>query len=283
MSRYGSYPRWGGYGPRRTGRANEQALKHIEEARQFSAEVGGVDNDVKNFFFSLPAQELQVLLYEYGKRYGEDKRQYAEKTYPDWKLGSRKMSGLVAQRLFDLLPNRMPLPVKFQLVRKLWEHFCPKSHEVVYVGTGATSDVLHATVSAHFQKVVQDYYISDQLSKRFQWLSAGDAHVQQQLQNYFQQLKKDLLAQALQHRLHVIASYLDNSPEDHVVQSVRIGNHVVDIKCTHLADGVVDAATVNNIRQKNIETVQRHERLKSSLGCLIAVAVVFVLLKACAK
>jgi len=268
---------------RQKGYPSEQALRHIEEAKRFSSEVGGVDNDVKQFFFSLPPHELRALFTEYGRRYGEDKRQYAEETYTDWKTGRRKMSGLVAQRLFDLLPNRMPLPKKYELVRKLWEYFCPKSHEVFYVGSGANTKVLHSRVSAHLEKVVQDYFISDQLSQKFEWLSGGDVGVRQQLQNYFQQLKREFVAQALKERLDVVSAHLKDSPEDHTVQTVRLGNHVVEIKCTHLADGVPDATTVNNIRAQKRRAEENKERLTSAFGCLFMIVVVIVLLKACAK
>ncbi len=279
MARYRRFGRWGG----KRSYPSEQARRHIEEARQFSAEVGGVDNDVKQFFFSLPPHELHALFHEYGRRHGEDKRQYAEETYKDWKTGRRKMSGLVAQRLFDLLPNRMPLPKKYELVRKLWEYFCPKSHEVFYVGSGANTNVLHSRVSAHLEKVVQDYFISDQLSKKFDWLSGGDVQVRQQLQNYFQQLKREFLAQALKERLEVVTAHLSGCPEDHTVQTVRLGNHVVDIKCTHLVEGVPDATTVSSMREEKRKAKERKERFSSAFGCLLMIVVVIVLLKACSK
>jgi hypothetical protein len=274
------------YGNRRWGRrkyANSDALRHIEEARKFSSEVGGVDNDVKQFFFTLPSHELRALLSEYGRRYGEDKKEYAEQAYPAWKTGRTKMSGMVAQRLFDLLPNRMPLPKKHELVRKLWEHFCPKSHEVFYVGRGADANSLRGQVSMHFGRVVRDYFISEQLADKFVWLSGGDVRVRQELQNYFQRLKTELLAQALEERFKIVNSYVEGCPEGHVVQTLKLGNHVVEIKCTHLAEGLPDKATMNKLLEQKRRSEATSDNIKTAFGYIVAIAVFFLMMKACSK
>ncbi len=279
-------------GYRRSGgrRPNSAALIHIAEAKQFSNEVGGVDKDVKSFFFSLSSYERDALFIEYGEKYGEDRRLYAIDAYPFWKSGTRQMSGDVAKRLFDLLPKRMPLPKKYELVRKLWDHFCPKTHEVFYVGNGANTDILHGKVSAHLEKVVQNYTISEALSKRFDWLSAGDVVVRLQLQNHFQQLKRACLAEALKERLQVVSSHLTNCPEDHVLQTVKLGNHVVEIKCTHLVEGEPDIATVNQVREQNRLAEEqkrlaeaRKQNFQTTVGWLFMIAVVIILFKSCGR
>jgi hypothetical protein len=212
------------YRRRRTGYSSPEALQHIEEARAFTQEVGGVDKDVKTYFFSLSAADLSRLLDAYGARHGRDTEAYAKEAYASWKSGRRQMSGLVAKRLFNLLPARMPLQMKYGLVKKLWDHFCPKSRKVYYIDENADINVLSATVGEHLERQVQDYYISTDLSKRFDWLAAGDVHVRQQLENYFQQLKKAQIGDALRERLRVIESHIGNSPEDHRIQEIRIGN-----------------------------------------------------------
>src|SRR5712671_1720746 len=100
-----------------------RALRHIEEARIFSREIGGFDEDVKKYFFSLSPAQLRPVLDEYEAKYGRDARRWAEKARPKWRSGRTKMGGTTAKRLFGLLPPRMPLPEKFSLVENLWEHF----------------------------------------------------------------------------------------------------------------------------------------------------------------
>ena len=49
-------------------------------------------------------------------------REYAANTIPKWRTGRVQMGGMIAERLFNLLPPRMPLAVKYKLVEGLWHH-----------------------------------------------------------------------------------------------------------------------------------------------------------------
>lgn len=70
--------RRGGYKGRSYGR--EMAERHIREAIELSAELGGTDQDVKRYFFSLSPDRLRQILEQYGRLHGEPAREYAEKT-----------------------------------------------------------------------------------------------------------------------------------------------------------------------------------------------------------
>jgi hypothetical protein len=97
-------------------RGSEAARRHIEEAKRFSNEIGGIDDDVKKYFFRLTPTQLEPILDEYGQIHGLSARDYAEKTIAKWSSGRTHMSGMVAARLFNLLPPRMPLSEKYDLV-----------------------------------------------------------------------------------------------------------------------------------------------------------------------
>ena len=47
----------------------ERARQHIEDAQRLSRELGGTDVDVKKYFFSLPSNQLNVILTEYGEKF----------------------------------------------------------------------------------------------------------------------------------------------------------------------------------------------------------------------
>ena len=102
-------------------------MEHIEEARSFSAEIGGCDNIIKRYFFGLSSGELDSFMRAYGKQYGAKAEDYARRTLPHWKSGSRMMSGLVAKRLFSLLPEYMDAKNKLGLATKLWQVLSPAS------------------------------------------------------------------------------------------------------------------------------------------------------------
>lgn len=46
---------------------HERARQHIEDARRLSAELGGTDKDVKEYFFSLPPHSLRLILDAYER------------------------------------------------------------------------------------------------------------------------------------------------------------------------------------------------------------------------
>jgi hypothetical protein len=62
---------------------------------------------------------------------------YAEQTMRKWRAGTVQMSGTVAERLFSLLPPRMPLTEKYKLVETLWTHVGPRSKKIVSLGLDA--------------------------------------------------------------------------------------------------------------------------------------------------
>jgi hypothetical protein len=70
----------------------------------------------------------------YGNAYGTSARDYAQRTIEKWQTGTVHMGGQTAERLFKLLPPRMPLAAKYQLVENLWNHVGPKSKKTCRVG-----------------------------------------------------------------------------------------------------------------------------------------------------
>ena len=85
------------------------------------------------------------------------------------------MSGLVASRLYSLLPPRMPLEAKYKLTEVLWRHVGPSSKKTLRVGSDASIDAIVEIASKHIDEVVTEYKIPDKLERRFEWLSSGVA------------------------------------------------------------------------------------------------------------
>ncbi len=178
---------------RSSSRAPRAALRHIKEARVFSLEMGGTDTDVKNYFFNLCGPALEEIFVAYGQINGADTEQYARETFPKWKSGSTKMSGLVAQRLFALLPPRMPLATKLELAGNLWQKLGPSSGQSFTVGPVADASAVIRTIQGKLAEVIQSYQIPDNVRKRFDWLSSGDITVKEKLCNHFRQLEWQLV------------------------------------------------------------------------------------------
>ena len=230
--RYHSGPRTSGYG---------RALQHIREAEQLSRKLGGTDQDVKRYFFSLPPPRLKAVLDEYERTYGADKRAYAEETIPKWRSGRVQMSGLVAGRLYNLLPPRMPPNERYSLVQSLWEHVCPTTHKIVRAGIDISQDQIVSVVRNYVAGVAQSYYIRPQLTNRFQWLSAGDVRVKQQLLNDLLEHEKHQAVSALQVQLPVLLKHMREERDitKRLAQIVQIGKHKIEILIDPNTSGVM--------------------------------------------
>ncbi len=245
-NRYHSY--------RRRSIGHERAMQHIQEAEDLSRELGGTDEDVKKYFFSLSAIRLKTIFDKYEKQHGNIARVYAEETLPKWRNGKVHMSGMVAERLFNLLPPTMPLETKFQLIDSLWQHVGPSSTKVYYIGLGADLEDVMVRVKEHLEEVVIKYNIPNSMESRFNWLSQGDVGIKQQLLNYFRQQEKRLLSKALQTQLPVLMNHLNSEKgilTTHVEQALKVGKHEVRVVFSELVNGISETAPVNPAEKSN--------------------------------
>lgn len=226
---------------------HERALEHIREAEALSRELGGTDEDVKRYFFSLSVIQLKAILDKYEKQYGNSARLYAEETLPKWRRGQVHMSGMVAERIFNLLPPTMPIETKFQLIDSLWKHVGPSSTKIYYIGIDADLEDVMRRVKEHLEEVVIKYDIPNYMEARFHWLSQGDVEIKQQLLNYFRQQEKLLLSKAIQIQLPVLMKHLKSGKgtlTTHVAQILKVGKHEVRVVFNKYVKGISETAPV---------------------------------------
>lgn len=187
--------------------------RHINDVHDFSREVGGIDAEVKAYFFSLDREQLNQLLAEYGRKYSPQAESYARQTLPKWRAGSARMSGTVAKRLFDLLPPLMPLTQKFELAERVWFHFGPSSRHEYAIGPHADIGRLIDMVEAKLDEVVVSHEMAETVPHRFHWLSSGDVKVKEQLLNHSRQIDKALAAQKLRLEIPVLQRQVREHPD----------------------------------------------------------------------
>lgn len=254
----------------------EAAMQHIEEARQLTTELGGTDQDVKQYFFSLPTNERIEVLEAYGREFGRDKQSYAEKTFNDWKSGRRKMSGLVATRLFRLLPPRMPLKKKYELVESLWRHLGPSSRATFTVGSDVSVEEVIRKVTEHTISVVTDFEIPENFERRFEWLAAGDVSVRQKLLNHLQELERQAIIFGAQQQVPAVMDHLVSSSSrltQSAVQDLKFGNHNIRLEFSKDPLGIVEGS----IRPKRAVTDGDGSWLGWIVGAAIIIGLLFML------
>ncbi len=219
----------------------ERARQHIEDAQRLSQELGGTDVDVKRYFFSLPPNQLDAILIEYGKRFGSQPEEYARNTMSSWKSGKVKMSGTVAERLFKLLPPRMPLGEKYGLTESLWAHFGPQSKKRLRIGITADVNMAFVEIDRHIEAVVTTHHISQEMEARFEWLAQGDVNVKQQLLNHLRGLERKLVSDGARLQLPVMIDHLKSNAgtlTHHMTQTIKIGKHELELLIDREFDGV---------------------------------------------
>lgn len=218
-----------------------RALEHIREAERLTRELGGSDQDVKRYFFSIPPDDLREILDEYEIKFGTKARDYAEETLPKWRDGRVRMSGLVAGRLFGLLPPRMPIEEKYKLTENLWRHTGPGSYKVLRIGLDADIEDVIAAIRDHVERVVTEYNIPGSLERRFAWLSAGDVHVKQKLLNHVRQMERALVMEGARGQLPIMLKHLRGDEGQHthrLAQVLEVGKHRLEVLVDAAATGV---------------------------------------------
>jgi len=205
------------------------AERHVREAERLSGELGGADLEVKEYFFGLPPHQLHSVLDEYERRYGSAARQYAQGTIPKWASGRVRMSGLVASRLFNLLPPLMPITDQQRLVRRLWEQYSPRSAYSITFGRGCSLAQIIRALDDHLSDVVRDYSVPEPLKRRFEWLSQGDVFLYESLLNHCLQQDRGRVVEALTGELKTIAGHVQNQSLQGYRRDLEVGKHKVTL------------------------------------------------------
>jgi hypothetical protein len=188
-------------------------------------------SDVKTYFFGLTEAELNVVFSAYSQKYGAPKEAYARQAFSRWKSRSTQMSGLVAKRLFDLLPPRMPIATKLELASNVWRHFGTSSAHHFTVGPNADAKLVMDRIHGILTAAVQNYNIPQNVKNHFDWLAAGDVSIKEHLLNYFRQMDMKIATDSLREQLPVLQAQIrDHSGHTSSVHTkIQIHNHSVEI------------------------------------------------------
>jgi hypothetical protein len=243
--RYGSRSSYG----------SERAKWHVAQARAFSGEVGHADAAVKEAFFRLSGKALDYLLDKYGELYGEDARDYARSTIPKWRSGTVQMSGMVAKRLFELLPPYMRTEDKNNIVEAIWKWYGPRSRRFVYVGPDGNADAILADLEAHFGNLNVLYPIPETLKNRFDWLSENDAAAKERLLNHFMDQQRRAAIASARLNVPMMLARMQADTEGKISKlnhTVFVGNHHVEIKADPLRSGYAFSDSANNFVRPSV-------------------------------
>lgn len=158
----------------------QRAAQHIAERHSLSRLMGGIDGDVAKIFLNLPKQKLEVILRKYGQLHGSSAASYARSTYGKWRRGAVKMSGMVAERLLNLVPLILEPADQFELVKKLRSTHLRKENHRLSCTPAECRQTIGPVVNEMVSKSSK-FQLPQHIVDRVQWLANGDAVAAQKL------------------------------------------------------------------------------------------------------
>ena len=81
----------------------------------------GVDDDIAALFFTLDPRSIELMFKHYERDHGRAAHDYAVKTYREWKTGTVRISGKVADRLLAIVPHYITFDQKYRLLENIWK------------------------------------------------------------------------------------------------------------------------------------------------------------------
>lgn len=214
MGRYGRYNRqnYGGY----------RASKHISDRRSLSSSLGGIDKDVEEIFLNLPHARLECVFLRYGQEHGASALSYARMAYPRWKAGTTKMSGMVAERLLNLVPLSLDSSTRFELVKKLrGAHMRKERRSISCEPTDWRSRV--EPIIADLLTASRKFRLPQHAVDRVRWLADGDSIAAQRLLVAAEQEEASIRLQYLEAEFKRIDAFLK------AVEGTTVVNHTIEL------------------------------------------------------
>ena len=113
-------PRYRYKSRRSTWNAPSAAVKHMQERRELSAKVFGLDNEIIAKLFALEADRREAFFGVYERAHGSKSVGYARETWISWASKRTGISGQNAERFITLAPQVFTFEERYELVAKLY-------------------------------------------------------------------------------------------------------------------------------------------------------------------
>lgn len=184
----------------------------------------GIDKDIESIFLNLDRVSRESIFEEYGAEYGNSAERYARNTYPKWKSGETKLSGQTAERLLNLLPPFLSQAKRYELIRKLRDHYMKKMHTNEHVLTSHEhwkQDLLPV-----LNRVIErssNFKLPDEIKARATWLSGGDADGAIKILTSVEQEEAKLRTAYLEVEFKRLEQYVN------IVQNTETVSHIIDL------------------------------------------------------
>lgn len=94
-------------------------VRHVSRFSELKWTLGDAVDEIREAFLQLGGFSMGHLMAEYGERYGEPAKRYAQETLPKWRGGTVELSGQTMERLVELVPPFLSASERFALLEKI--------------------------------------------------------------------------------------------------------------------------------------------------------------------
>lgn len=204
---------------------------HAAERHRVSSLYGGINADVRQVFFELPAATLERVFADYKEKNGQSAYAYAKRVYADWKSGKVQMSGQIGERLLAIVPRHLDFAVKYNLLEKL----C-RCREGTRLRVELTHDMTASEAIGTVLRAIEtarSTSLPEHIVKRMHWLADNDGTVARSLLNHVFDREYEVIVRSVQQellRLLSLRSDLAGKPvELHVQREITLPGVTVQI------------------------------------------------------
>jgi hypothetical protein len=163
----------------------------------------GIDDDIAELFFNLDGRSIELMFKHYERDHGRSSHEYAVKTYREWKAGTVRVSGKVADRLVAIVPHYITFDQKYELLEKTWKKQGKRRISVAVTPHQDTSVALRQIAEAVDAVSVKEF--PESLKRRLTWLTASDTQIAQLLLNRLFAEERRLVLEALSREVQAVA------------------------------------------------------------------------------
>lgn len=225
MGYYGGYRRrsYKSWRSRGFGR-NSGPSKYVALFQKF----GGVVDEIRKAFLSLPEDALDELFNDYGAIHGASAESYARKTYPAWRSGKTNLSGQTLERLVELVPPYLEPQQRMDLVKLLAKQHEPRHRSKPFKsirinieepGT-AFAEIDDALKAMDTEDVLA--HIPEHVMKAATWLYDDDVTAARAVLAETKRAENELMKQSARREIEVLKRTITNG-------QVKTANYFVEL------------------------------------------------------
>ncbi len=236
--------------------------QHLPSQRELiSQQLGGVDTEVVNFFFTMPDSQRELVFRRY-RRFGSGAEQYARSSFESWRNGTKQISNQTLIRLLDIVPEVLDFGTRVSLYRRIRAANRHQEHVIVTVRSVADIAFIREA-AARITAKARSQPDFEGLAERLTWLSQGDGPLARALVTAAEEQESKITSENMVREL----SFLQENLERLTLQ--REAAHTISLPYGTITVNFEEPADVAARRKRN----DKISSIMNSWGLLLYVIV----------